>query len=132
RLGLAANSDSRNWTLVVTTISGPCSKQRLQKLDVGGDDNWSVPVLRRQPTSGSLLVRIKIAVMLDDLIAKYIAKDVGRLLDNAGVGNDIDDAPLAMAKRVVQCERHAGECLSSACRNGKGVRPAWAAGSAVA
>ena len=56
-------------------------------------------------------------MVLDDvLVAENTPEDTGRLLDDARVGNGIDDAPLAMANRVAQREsqRRSSDALSPA------------------
>ena len=77
-----------------------------------------------------------LAVMFDDAFAAQggedVAEHVGGLLDDAGVGNGVDDAPLAVRKRVIQREAKAGEGFAAAGGHGEGVQARRGAGLAAA
>ena len=98
-------------------------EQGFEKLYVGGDDDRRIPVLGRQSALCIFLIRIQIAVVLDDSLAENRSKDIGGLLDDAGVRDDVDDPLQAMALCMLQRKRHAGEGLSASGGHGQGKYP---------
>ena len=76
-------------------------------MNVGGHDQWRIPVFARKAAAKAFLpvVRIGLAVVFHDLIGtKDAAEDIGRLLDDAGVGDGINDASFAVGLSVLQGE----------------------------
>jgi hypothetical protein len=79
-------------------LGGPVSKERLKELHVGGHNDRSIPVLssKATPLLTFFIVMIMVTddvgmVFQDRVIAEDSTKDVSRLLDDRGIGNDIDD-----------------------------------------
>ena len=67
-------------------------EQGLEELDGRGDDKGGVPVLSGKPVAVFLAIRIEVAVVFEDPFAHRLAKRIRCLLDDAQVGNGIDDA----------------------------------------
>ena len=67
-------------------------EQRLEELDGRGDDEGGVPVLSGKPVAVFLAIGVEVAVVFEDAFAHRLAECVRRLLDDAQVGNGIDDA----------------------------------------
>ena len=108
--------------LAATTGAG--GEQRLKQLDIGGHDQRCIPVLCRQTATRSFAVYIKVAMVFHDIIfAEDAAKHISGLLDDAGVGNGVDDAPLCVILRVMigmfQREGQTGKCLAATGGHGK-------------
>ena len=98
-----------------------------EELNVGGDYHGRIPVLRSQTALRRFVLRFEVAVMFDDRrwldAGEDAAKNVRRLLDDAGVGNDIDDTFQVVPLSMSESETERSECLASAGRNGKTEEP---------
>ncbi len=120
QLCLVEHDDAADQVVQLAAARGAAGEQAFQQLHVGGDDQRGIPVFASQAgTSGFLLfVHLDIAVVLDDvLVAENATEDARRLLDDAGVGNGVDDPALAVAHRVPQRESQAGQCLAATGRH---------------
>ncbi len=98
-----------------------CGKQRFEELHIGGDDDGRVPVFTGQAAGAVFAAGLGfgVAVMLDDRVTEDGAEDVSRLLDDAGVGNDVDDAAFAMHAGVFEREGHPRQRLTAAGGHGQ-------------
>ena len=88
----------------------------------GCQDNWRIPVFRRQPAAvifGSVFVRLiaDVCVMRDNIFrAENLFEYPLRLLDNAGVGNNVNNAVHAVSQRMLKGEGHGTDGLPPAGR----------------
>ena len=124
-LGFVQHDDAARQVVQFAAAGCFGRKQRLEQLHVGGDHQRCVPVLAGQAAAGSFsrAGRIGLAVVLDQhLIAqrgKHAPEHVGGLLNDAGVGNGVNDAALAVFLRVLQREGEAGKCFAAARGHGE-------------
>ncbi len=114
-------------------LPGPVGKQAFEKLYSRRDDDRRIPVFGRQacPLTGLALAFVPLsfsgfaigAVMFDDAVHKVRAKrppkDGGRLFDNAGEGDDVDDPVELMRLRVFKRKGERGERLAATGRHGE-------------
>ena len=94
--------------------------ERFKELDTRRDNDWHIPVLRKKthPRLPCLIVYVSMMFQYD-VIAEHIPKHLGVLLNDAGVGDDIDDAVKAMRGGVTEGKRHRRKGLPATCRNRK-------------
>ena len=104
RLGLAANRDSKNWTEVVT-IKGPSQFSEANRF-------WVVS-----------LFRLQAEVVFDHVLAEDPPENIRGLLDNGGVGDDVDYPLQVVAHGVVQGKSQRGKCFAPARGHGQGKKP---------
>ena len=136
-LGLIENEDRFGQIVQLATPGRAIGIERLEELNVCGDDDGDIPVLGRQPQFPQNAVRlficlsgvarpverlpVEIGVMLQHIVQAQHALELrGILLDDAGIGNDVDDTFQAMRYRMVQGESQRREGLSAAGWNRKG------------
>ena len=101
---------------------GAGRKQRLEQLHVGRDDQWCIPVFAGQAAARRVVtfVAFGLAVVFDHGIrAEDLAKHVGRLLDDAGVGNGVDHPLLAVVNGMIQSKGQRRQSLATARGNGQ-------------
>ena len=119
-LRLVQHDDAAHNVVQLAAARGFGGKQGLEQLHVGGDNQRCIPVFAGQSAAGRLVPvsRIGLAVMLDqDLIPQrfeYVAKHVGGLFNDAGVGDGVDHATVTVGLRVIQGKCQAGQGLATA------------------
>ena len=91
---------------------GARGEERLEELDVGGDDQRGIPVFDGELAGRGVAVGrwLEVAVVFEEgVVAEGVAEDLGVLLDDAGKGDRVDDAAQVVADRVAQGEGERGE-----------------------
>ena len=105
-LCLVKDDDAPRDIVQLSATGSPIREKRLKKLHVRRYDKRRVPVLRRKALTTHrfiLVVILRLHVMLDDIFfSQNVPEDCRRLLDNAGVGNHINDSPLSHLYRVMK------------------------------
>ena len=107
-----------------------CSEKGLEQLDIGCDDERGVPVFTCQAAAGGFIMGCSVGLAMvfnKHFVAQRferIAKHIRRLLNDAGVGDGVDHAPLAMDLRVIQGKRQTGQGFAAARGHGK-RKEAW-------
>ena len=98
-LGLVKDDDTVGKVVQLAAAGGPVGKQRFKKLDRGGDNNRHIPVFRCQHLAIFIGRRafaqriLRAGMMLQHVFFPQNAgKNGGVLLDDGGVGNDINHA----------------------------------------
>ena len=118
KLRLIQNHHAVGDVVQLATARWSGGVKRFKELDVGSDDDGRIPVLTGNTAFGGFVFRFEIAVMLDDRrrvdAVEHAAKYVGRLLNDAGVGYDIDDSPLTITFGVMQGKTERGQRFSAA------------------
>ena len=98
-MSLVEHDDAADQVVQLAAARGASGKQALEELDIGGDDDRRVPVLAGETRAGGFLpiVEFGVAVVFDDvLVTEHGAEDVGRLFDDRGIGNGVDDPALVV------------------------------------
>ena len=114
-LRFVQHNDAAHDVVQLAAARGFGGEQGLEQLHVGGDDQRCIPVFASEAAAGSFIFvgRIGLAVMLDQhLVAqrfKHVAKHICGLFNDAGVGDGVDHAALAMGLRVIQGKRQTGQ-----------------------
>ena len=125
RLGFVEDDDAAGKAVKFAAAAGLGGVERLEELNVGGDDDSRVPVFRSETRGGGdvVLVGVEIGVVLDhDIVAeggKDLAEDGGVLLDDTGEREDVDDAVEAVAQGVIEGEGEGREGLAAAGGDGE-------------
>ncbi|OYU99105.1 MAG: hypothetical protein CFE26_26360 [Verrucomicrobiales bacterium VVV1] len=96
----------------LTTSAGTVGEQGFEEADVGGDNNGGVPVFGGEAVVFSLVLRIELGVVFENDVAPEFfgelsedgPKDVGVLFDDAGKGDNEDNAAVADLQRVADSE----------------------------
>ena len=100
------------------------AEQRFEKLHRRGQDNRRVPVFRRKIAPAVHLAQVAafvhrifhVGVVRNDVLrTEDIFENLLRLLNNARVGNDINDAPRAVVQRMTEGKGHGADRLAAAC-----------------
>ena len=119
-LRLVQHDDAARQVVQLSAARGFGCKQRLEQLHVGGNDQRRIPVFAGQTAARSfvLLGGVKLAVVFDQhLITQQLedlAEHIRCLLNDAGVGNGIDDTALVVRQRMLQRKGQAGESFAAA------------------
>lgn len=93
-LGFIENNDAARDVMEFATGGGTRGEKGLEELNVGGDDERGVPIFGGEVGPGVFPLRIDVTMMLEHgASAKSLAEDISVLLDDGGVGDDVDDAP---------------------------------------
>ena len=103
QLRLVKHDDAADQVVQLAATRGPAGEQTFEQLHVGRDDQRRVPVFAGQTGAGSflLVVHLDIAMVFDDVfVAEDTAEDAGRLLDDAGVGDGVDNPAFAVTHRM--------------------------------
>ena len=105
--------------------------QRLKKLHGGGHNDRGVPVFggKRLAVGGFIAVFgcriLRPSVMLQHIFAPQNAgKNLGVLVDDGGVGDDVNHALQPLRGSLCQCKRQRGHGLAAAGGYGQRVQPA--------
>ncbi len=113
RLRLVQDHHASRDVVQLAAAGRPVGEQPLEELHGGGDDHGGVPVLHRE---AQLVLRLgrrlrvvdEGAVVLEHgLVAERLAEDGGVLLDDAGVGDDVDHPFEACARAHARARRRA-------------------------
>ena len=129
-LRLVQHDDAAHQVVQLAAARGFGGKERFEQLHVGGDDQRCVPVLAGQAAAGGFVFVgcVGLAVVFDQhLVAQgleHVAEHVRSLLDDAGVGDGVDDAALAVGLCVLQSKGQAGEGFTPA-RGHREREEAW-------
>ncbi len=116
-LRLIQNDDAVSEVVQFSTTAWPCGMERFEQLHIGGDDDRRIPVFTCQPGAGIITV-IKITVVLNNrLFPKRLTEHGGVLLDNAGVGNSVNNAFFAVTQGVVERKAEACQRFTAAGRH---------------
>ena len=113
--------DAAHQVVQLAAERGFGGKQRFKQLHVGGDHQRRVPVFAGQSAAHGFVLGcgVGLAVVFNQhLVAqglKHAAKHVRRLLNDAGVGNGVNDAALAMHLCVLQRKCQTGQGFAAAC-----------------
>ena len=111
---------------------GAVSKEGFEELHGGGHDNRRVPVFRgkAQFVFGGLILQFAViegaVVFQHGLLAQFakgFAELGGVLFDDAGEGDDVDDAAQAVLPGVFQRKRHGSEGFAATGRHGEREQP---------
>ena len=97
-------------------------EERLEQLDIGGDDERRFPVFARKPAQRRFVAigGVGLTVVLDDMVgAEDAAEYIAGLLDDAGVGNSVDHAALAVGLGMLQGEGERRQGLAAAGGHGQ-------------
>ena len=86
----------------LAATAGAAGKQRFKQLHIGGHNNRCIPVFRCQTALSILSIGVEIAVMFHHTVAENVAVNIGGLLNNAGVGNGVNDALLTVLDGMFQ------------------------------
>ena len=129
-LGFVKDEDAFRQTVVFPAPGGAVGEEGFKKLDVGGDDDGGVPVFRRKPQPllclvivGALVQICRGVVLQNVFCPQDFSEGICRLLDDAGVGDDIDHPPLSVGRGVLQGEGEGGDGLPAAGGDGEAVKP---------
>ena len=114
-LRLVQHDDAAHQVVQLAAARGFGGKERFEQLHVGGDDQRCVPVLAGQAAAGGFVFfgSVGLAVVFDQYLVaqglEHVTEHICCLLDDAGVGDGVDDAALAVGLCVLQSKRQAGE-----------------------
>ena len=137
-LGFVEDQHAADESVQLAAAGGAGGEEGFEELHVGGDDERRVPVFAGEARGAGFVggIAFGLAVVFDDAFAAQrgedIAEDVGGLLDDAGVGNGVDDAPFAVGEGVIQREAQAREGFTAAGGDGEGVQARRGCGLAAA
>ena len=80
-------------------------EEGFKELYVGGDDQGGIPVFGQKSVGFAVVFLREVAVVLEHAIfSQNLAEDACGLVDDAGVGDDVDDALFAVETGVFQSE----------------------------
>ena len=108
---------------------GAVGKEAFKELDGGGDDDGRVPVFTGVAQFVAGVAVLQFAVIEGAVLfqhrrfaerAEGVAEGGGVLLNDAGKGDDVDDAPLSVLARVFEGKRHRGVGFAAAGGHGQG------------
>ena len=135
RLRLVENQDAVGKVVQLAAAAGAVGIQRLEKLHGGGYDNRRVPVFTGEKASvlrGRQIVLFHHFVICGGKVGQYVffAQQVGEglcgLVDDGGVGDDVDHPVQPVGSGVLQREGQRGKGLSAAGGHGEGINAAGA------
>ena len=87
--------------------AGFCGVQRFEELNVGRHNDRGIPIFRSEPGTLGFFFRFHVAMVLDNVcLTEYFHQRVGCLLNDAGIRDNINDAPFLMVCGVVECEEY--------------------------
>ena len=138
-LRLVQNHDAVGDVVQLAAFRRAVCEQALEELNRRCDDDRHVPVFGCQAELGPRFARaerllVESAVMFKDEIAvvpvscERRTEHRGILLDDAGVGNDVDHPPQSVPQHMLQGESKRGQCLAAPGRHGQREQPRWLAG----
>ena len=112
RLDFVEDHDAAGGAVELAAGVGAVGEERFEEADVGSDDEGGVPVFEGEAVVLGFVLWVEFGVVFqDDVAANFLgerckdgAEDVGVLLDDAGEGDDEDDAPVAVFQSVAQSE----------------------------
>ena len=122
KLHLVENNDAVGKVVQFAATARFAGIKRLEELNTGRHDDGSIPIFGCQTRAGRLLLRIEIAVMLQDILrAKDATQNICRLFNDRGVGDYKDYTFLPVFKRMTQGKRHRRKRLAAAGWDGQRV-----------
>lgn len=109
-LNFIEDDDTASDAMELSAGTGTIGVKRLEKLDVGGDDERSVPVFCREAVAFGLVLGVEFGVVFEDDVAtklfcergEDITKNVGVLFDDASERNDKNDATMSIFECVAK------------------------------
>ncbi len=135
-LGLVQDDHAPGQAVEFAAAGRTVGEERLEELHVGGHHQGRVPVLGRQLVAapGRIVLALRppgrgeVAVVLQhhpvaEFGLEYLAENPGVLLDDAGVGDDVDHPAKAMGQRVLEGEGQGGVGLAPAGGHGERKEP---------
>ena len=129
-LGLVENDDAVHQVVELPAPGGAVGVEGLEKLHCGGQNDRGVPVLGGEPPGIGVPVPA-VAVVHVGVMGHHVlrAEDVLKyplgLLNDGGVRDDVDNAPLAVGHGVAQGEGHGGDRLAPAGGHRQGEQAGW-------
>lgn len=127
------DNDAAGDVVELAAGGGAAGEERLKELNVGGNDKGGVPVFSGEAGPGGYsfrIVRIEVTMMFKyGVSAESLAEDISVLLDNGGVGDDVDDALQVVVEGMGEGERERGEGFAAARGDGEGEEAGRMGGS---
>lgn len=116
RLGFVEDDHAAGNVVEFSATGRTIREERFEELDIGGYDDWSIPVFAGQTGAMILFVRFEVAVMFEDgIVAKDPAEYRSVLFDDAGERNDVNDAVEPVCDRMAEGKCQGRERFSAAC-----------------
>ena len=122
RLGLVEHHHAAGYVVQLAAARRPVGEEAFEELDRRGDDDGRIPVLHGEaelvsPLAFGDALLVEGAMVFEDEFAVLVPQgrpELGRgLLDDAGKGDDVDDALEPVLERMLQGEGERGEGLAA-------------------
>ena len=129
-LRLVEDDNAVRKAVELAALGGAVGIQRFKELHRRRDHHGHIPVfrgkrpadIRRRCAVGK--VKAHAGMVLQHIaVSQYIPKHGGVLLDDGGIGNNIDHSLHPVLHRMAQRKGHGGHRLSAPCRHGQSIDP---------